>query len=85
MTKIFSGYTINDMNAKQKRRGRPRKGSGQTKSESVLLRMDAREKAGFASAAELAGAPLAVWMRERLRSAARKELEQATRDVPFLP
>ena len=72
------------MATKDKRRGRPRKGSGETKSESVLLRMDKREKEGFAAAAELAGAPLAVWMRERMRWAATKELEEAGREVPFL-
>ena len=65
-------------------RGRPRKGSAQTKSEGVLLRMEKREKEGFTAAAELAGAPLSVWMRERLRRAAKKELEEAGREVAFL-
>ncbi len=72
------------MNTRKKGRGRPRKGSAATKSEGVLLRMEKREKEGFAQAAELAGAPLAVWMRERLRKAATKELGEAGRDVPFL-
>ena len=65
-------------------RGRPRKGSAQTKSESGLLRMEKCEKQGFTAAAELAGAPLAVWMRERLRANAKKELEAAGREVAFL-
>jgi hypothetical protein len=47
--------------------------------------MGAREKEAFAEAARLAGAPLAVWMRERLRLAATRELQGAGRDVPFLP
>jgi hypothetical protein len=72
------------MTAKKKGRGRPRKGSAETKSEGVLLRMEAREKEGFALAAGIAGVPLAVWMRERLRWAAAKELREAGRDVPFL-
>ena len=72
------------MNIRKKRRGRSRKSSAQTKSESVLLRMETREKEGFAEAAELAGIPLAVWMRERLRMAATKELESAGRGVPYL-
>ncbi len=72
------------MATKQKRRGRPRKGSVETKSESVLLRMEKREKEGFAAAASLAGAPLAVWMRERMRKAAAAELVEAGREVPFL-
>ena len=46
--------------------------------------MERREKEGFAAAAEVAGVPLAVWMRERLRRAAREELEGAGRGVPFL-
>jgi hypothetical protein len=46
--------------------------------------MEAREKEGFAAAAELAGAPLSVWMRERLRQAAARELGEAEREVPFL-
>jgi hypothetical protein len=45
--------------------------------------MEPREKRGFVEAAELSGAPLSVWMRERLRQAARKELEEAGKEVPF--
>ena len=72
------------MDTRKTGRGRPRKGSDQIKSESVLLRMETREKQGFADAAELAGIPLAVWMRERLRKAAAKELEEAGREAAFL-
>ena len=46
--------------------------------------MEKREKEGFAAAAELAVARLAVWMRERMRKAAAAELEKAGREVPFL-
>jgi hypothetical protein len=84
LTGVFYGYTIGDMATKKRGRGRPRKGSSQTKSESVLLRLEPREKQGFSDAAEIAGAPLAVWMRERLRSAAVRELSDAGREVPFL-
>jgi hypothetical protein len=72
------------MKTKKVRRGRPPKGSGEAKSISVLLRMEPREKEGFAEAAALAGVPLAIWMRERLRAAARIELEMVERSVPFL-
>lgn len=72
------------MNTRKKRRGRPRKGSAETKSESVLLRMEQLEKKGFEEAARIAGVPLAVWMRERLRRAARTELEEDGREVLFL-
>jgi hypothetical protein len=72
------------MSAKKVRRGRPRKGSESTKSVSVLLRVEPREKLGFADAAGIAGVPLAVWMRERLRQAAVRELKAAARPIPFL-
>jgi hypothetical protein len=65
-------------------RGRPRKRRGSMKSASVLLRLEPSEKQGFAQAAELAGVPLAVWMRERLRRAAVSELRGGGRVVPFL-
>lgn len=49
-----------------------------------MLRLEPREKQGFTEAAKLAGAPLSVWMRERLRSAAMRELGDAGRTAPFL-
>jgi hypothetical protein len=66
------------------RRGRPPVGSDRTKSKSLLLRLSPAEKDGFSEAAALAGLPLAVWMRERLRTAARSELETANLAVPFI-
>ena len=72
------------MATKKRGRGRPRKGSADAKTESVVLRLDAREKQGFTDAAKLAGAPLSVWMRVRLRALAMRELGDAGRDVPFL-
>jgi hypothetical protein len=72
------------MNTKKAGRGRPRKGSGEAKSMSVLLRLDPGEKQGFTDAADYAGVPLSVWIRERLRQVAKKELESAGRDVAFL-
>ena len=66
------------MNTKS-RRGRPPKSSGTAKSKSVLLRLEPKEKAAFEEAASIAGVPLAVWFRERLRWAAIKELESADR------
>jgi hypothetical protein len=71
------------MNTIKKRRGRPVKSSGATKSESILLRLEAKEKQGFLAAANVAGIPLAVWMRERLRKAAAGELEEKGQAVPF--
>ena len=72
------------MKPNTKRRGRPKKGSAERKTASLLLKMEDREKAGFAAAAELAGAPLSVWIRERLRIAAVAELQKGGLTVPFL-
>jgi hypothetical protein len=73
------------MLSSKKGHGRPRKSSVSKKSESVLLRMEQREKAGFQAAANLSGIPLAVWMRERLRRDAARELTEGGQRVPFLP
>jgi hypothetical protein len=72
------------MKTEKKRRGRPRKSSEETKSESLLLRLAAREKRAFGDAARIAGIPLTVWIRERLRRAAVRELEEAAHPIAFL-
>jgi len=72
------------MSTKTTGRGRPRKRLESVKSASLLLRMEPREKKGFTDAADLAGVPLTVWIRERLRQAAVRELDSAARPIPFL-
>ena len=72
------------MKTKTDGRGRPPKGSAETKSETLLLRLDPGEKQGFADAARLAGVPLSVWIRERLRKIAAKELHDAGQLVAFI-
>jgi CxxC motif-containing protein (DUF1111 family) len=69
--------------ATKRGRGRPPKGS-EAKSESLLLRLEASEKKAFSDAAKLAGAPLSVWIRERLRRVSLRELEDAGQKVAFL-
>lgn len=69
---------------KTRPRGRPPIPSDKRKSETVLLRLDTAEKMAFANAADLAGVSVSAWMRERLRSAARTELAEASQPVPFL-
>lgn len=54
------------------------------KTETKLLRLEAAEKRAFTAAANIAGVPLATWMRERLRRAAVRELEDAGREIAFL-
>jgi hypothetical protein len=53
------------------------------KTASVEVRMSPAEKQAFREAAELAGIPLSAWIRERLRRAAIRELENASREIPF--
>jgi hypothetical protein len=43
----------------------------------------AAEKEAFFSAADVAGLSLSAWIRERLRSIARRELLEVGKDVPF--
>jgi hypothetical protein len=65
------------------RGGRPVKANKH--SEFMAVRMEPSEKQAFKDAADLAGIPLSAWMRERLRRAAVRELEEAARPIAFLP
>jgi uncharacterized protein (DUF1778 family) len=69
---------------RKNRPGRPSKGSDKAKGFRVDLRLQESEKDGFRAAAELAGLDLSAWIRERLRRAARQELEEAGKEIPFL-
>jgi predicted HicB family RNase H-like nuclease len=75
--------TINLM-AKKRGRGRPPKDADKVRSEALLVRLDGSEKEAFKEAAALAGVPLASWVRERLRQIAARELQKASRPIPFL-
>ncbi len=67
---------------KSKKAGRPPK--DKTRDEYLEVRLDAAEKEAFKDAAELAGTGVSAWVRERLRLAARKELEAVGKPVAFL-
>jgi uncharacterized protein (DUF1778 family) len=54
------------------------------KSDLMQLRLSPEEKEAFQLAANLAGIGLSAWVRERLRWAATRELENAGRQIPFL-
>ena len=54
------------------------------KSDLVRFRLQPEEREAFENAASLAGIPLSAWMRERLRRAARRELEEAGKQIAFL-
>jgi uncharacterized protein (DUF1778 family) len=65
-------------------RGRPPKTADRIKADYLDIRLGAAEKQAFRDAAELAGLDLSAWVRERLRGAARKELEAAALPVAFM-
>jgi predicted HicB family RNase H-like nuclease len=52
--------------------------------EYLEIRVQSLEKQAFRDAAELAGIPLATWIRERLRQVAIRELEAAGQQIAFL-
>ena len=67
----------------KRKRGRPPKEADDLRSESLLVRLEAKEKKTFQSAADLAGVPLSTWVRERLRRIAVRELGKASRPIAF--
>ena len=58
----------------EKKRGRPPKQPGKAKADHLQVRLEPAEKEAFTTAAQLAGIDLSAWVRERLRTASRKEL-----------
>ncbi len=77
-------FLCSTLKGMSKKRGRPAKPSDQKKSTPLQIRAQPVEKVAFDAAAELAGASFSTWARERLRTAARKELQEAGKSVPFL-
>ena len=55
-----------------------------SKTDTLKLRLSAAEKRAFQDAAELSGIAVSAWIRERLRRAATRELEDAGRQIAFL-
>lgn len=64
--------------------GRPKKTAESAKTEVVEFRVGVAEKMAFEEAAEMAGIGLSTWVRERLRRASIRELEEAGRIAAFL-
>jgi uncharacterized protein (DUF1778 family) len=54
------------------------------KKDTLQIRLELEEKQAFEKAAELSGIALSAWVRERLRRAARAELVDAGKRVPFI-
>jgi hypothetical protein len=68
----------------KKKSGAPHKPDAKAKRELVQIRLGITEKAAFVRAADLDGKKLSEWIRDRLRSVSRKELESRGEEVPFL-
>jgi hypothetical protein len=80
LTRIFYVRTLSGM----AKRGRPKRPADSIKQEYMELRLDTAEKEAFFQAAGAAGMSLSAWVRDRLRRAARKELEDLKMPVAFL-
>ena len=50
----------------------------------ILIKLSEPEREGFRRAAEIAGIGLSAWARQRLRSAAIKEMQDVGEQIPFL-
>jgi hypothetical protein len=50
----------------------------------ILIKLSETEKEGFKKAAEIAGIGLSAWARQKLRSAAIKDLQEVGEKIPFL-
>lgn len=55
-----------------------------TKTDLLKIRVSEAERAAFQDAAAIAGITVSAWARERLRRAAVRDLQDASRPVPFL-
>jgi len=67
-----------------KPRGRPPKQKGAAKTRYLQVRVTDPEKSAFDDAAGLAGLDTSAWVRERLRLAARQELQEYGKPVSFI-
>lgn len=54
------------------------------KTDLLKVRVSNSEKEAFQIAADIAGITVSAWARERLRRAAVRDLQDASRPVPFL-
>src|ERR1700757_5007489 len=66
-----------------RKRGRPPVDPDKAKAEYLDVRLEVAEKEAFKEAADLAGLALSAWVRERLRLAARDEMQKGGRTAPL--
>ncbi len=65
-----------------KKAGRPKQANRRT--EYLEIRLNENEKRAFQEAAQISGISVSTWVRERLRRAVIRELEEAGRPATFL-
>lgn len=65
------------------RMGRPQKPAEKRKGRYLQVRVSDPEKAAFDRASDIAGMDLSVWVRNRLRIAAKSEIEKAGEKPAF--
>lgn len=83
--KIFLDlYFCRPYNDSMRKTGRPKTLPGLGKEEYLEVRLGAAEKKAFQDAAVASGMALSAWVRDRLRRASRKELEDLEKPVAFL-
>jgi len=70
------------MRTPRKKRGRPKKAI--KRADVINIRLEPLEKKAFSDAAAVAGLDLSGWVRERLRRAAVRELEDVAMPIAFL-
>lgn len=64
--------------------GRPPKPLARRKQGFIKIRVESAEQEAFQKAADIVGIPLSAWVRERLRGASIRELEEIGLRAPFL-
>jgi antirestriction protein ArdC len=67
-----------------KKMGRPKKAPAAVKNSWLEVRCEESEREAFRAAAEAQGIAMSAWIRQALRRAARKELEDLSLPVAFL-
>ena len=84
MANSLDGHTFCPYYSAMKKTGRPKKRLDAVKTEYIELRVEEGEKQSFRDASDAAGMAMSAWIRDRLRRAARKELEDLKLPVAFL-
>jgi uncharacterized protein (DUF1778 family) len=67
----------------KKKTGRPKKNPSKSLGRTIQFRLTDGEKQAFSEAAGLSGQEVSVWIRDQLRQAAQRKLEENGKPIPF--